>query len=667
MTPPRSRVLCWTLLALASGAHLLAFQQVSPTPVQFERQKVLDELDLRDFELQSFLLPEIGGPPVRTRVYLDGGEYEIDVTLTLVTSPDVEFWDVTDTGYVRDLDPPRCVTYQGDVLDPLTGSVVGHVRATVDEFMLWAVLWLDDGRSFGIQPVADALRGFDPSSHVVYSTRDMITAGEMGFVCGNDFLPDLVGMQAAREEPRDPAGARDATDDVIDVAIDNTYEWRQFWQSKKQTVRESQKVINIVNGMYEVSGIDKTFRISYFLNHLNGPGPYPMTDSNQLLDALIDTWESGNPALARRDTVHLFVGADIDSSIIGLAQYRSLCSSFFGQLSGYGISQVTFTNGLINRAGLVAHELGHNCGASHCDGTPQCGVMCSSFGRCSGVVDVFGPQSAQDIPAYVNNRPCIQPDVNPIVPPFFDNFESGVNTSIWNYNNGASTSTGATNEPSGSLSLRLDGTGPTRFEKDEYWTDQILNSGTTSGSFDFWYEVTNGAGAGDVLAVRLRTGGNHRALLGKISHNGVNQTSFTPISMPLPYPEAGHDLLEIGFLFIESNGVGRVYVDDVSFTSSVALLAFLPTPGPQGSHRLMLQDATPGQRAHFFVNLAGKAMSAENRQIHSLGSAVADPMGRAVLELPSSEGLGDLEVEFFAVLEMPNGGLKLQPIRVRIP
>jgi hypothetical protein len=80
-----------------------------------------------------------------------------------------------------------------------------------------------------------------------------------------------------------------------------------------------------------------------------------------------------------------------------------------------------------------------------------------------------------------------------------------------------------------------------------------------------------------------------------------------------------------------------------------------------------MSHMVPGQRAHFFVNLAGNVFSDDKGQIYSLGAATAGPTGVATLTLPSLGGVASTDVGFFAVVEMPNGGLLIQPIRVRVP
>jgi hypothetical protein len=652
------------LTALATAT--LDAQVQTPKKVNL-RQQILDELDLRDFEIQSFLMPAMAGPPIQTAVFLGDTEYQLEIERCAITTVDWEMWDIDELGNnIRDPDPPKSSTYKGSLIDPTTGDLVGHVRATVDEHMLWAMIWHDDGRSFGIQPIADAIDGYTPSEHVVYDTADVITAAELGYtLCGNDLLPSMRLPHHLIDEERDSAQQRALGDDINELAIDNGFEWYQANGTKKATVREAQKVINNTNGMYEVTGLDYTILISFFQNRFNGCGNYCTNNIGDLLDTTVAIWESGNQALAKRDNVHHFTGRNT-GGILGVAFINNTCAGG-GLLSGYGVSQVTFSANLANRGALVAHELGHNAGAGHCDGDADCGTMCSGFGGCPGSVLVFGNRSRNSINNFLGSVSCLHPDVADIVGPFSTDFESGIDPNIFQYNDGANSGTGAINEPSGIRSLVLNATSGSRFARDYIGTAEIRNAGTTSATVTFWYQVKGGASAARALTLRMLAASNNRKFEWGYDHDGVDQNTFTFVSHSLAYPQADHNNMTLYFEAGQActgAGTGTVFVDDFTFTSTAASMAY--NPGPNGVSQLRVFDAVPNQRVHFFANLAGQAMANNNTQIYPLGGATANASGVAVLELPHMDKVPSMEVGFFAILEMPNGGLQLQPIWVRL-
>src|SRR5678815_6030140 len=93
-----------------------------------------------------------------------------------------------------------------------------------------------------------------------------------------------------------------------------------------------------------------------------------------------------------------FTGKELDGSVIGIAQLSVICN----KSSAYGLSQSKWTTSMLYRAGLTAHEIGHNWSATHCDGIGDCSIMCSGIGGCSGDVNNFGASEKNQILAKKN-------------------------------------------------------------------------------------------------------------------------------------------------------------------------------------------------------------------------------------------------------------------------
>jgi hypothetical protein len=74
------------------------------------------------------------------------------------------------------------------------------------------------------------------------------------------------------------------------------------------------------------------------------------------------------------------------------------------------VSRVILPNVMLNTA-LVAHEIGHNLSAMHCDGIPGCEIMCNTIGSCPamGTPKNFGPTSRNAICSFTANDPCFDP------------------------------------------------------------------------------------------------------------------------------------------------------------------------------------------------------------------------------------------------------------------
>ena len=82
-----------------------------------------------------------------------------------------------------------------------------------------------------------------------------------------------------------------------------------------------------------------------------------------LLDGVREYWGE-NRENVKRDAMHLFHGTDLECNsggcIIGCAFTKTLCLN-----TALGVNHITYTSSRYLQATLVAHELGHVCGASH--------------------------------------------------------------------------------------------------------------------------------------------------------------------------------------------------------------------------------------------------------------------------------------------------------------
>ena len=110
------------------------------------------------------------------------------------------------------------------------------------------------------------------------------------------------------------------------------------------------------------------------------PDPYTTKDPFALLNRFRDEWNA-NQVGTPRDTAHLVTGRQMDGNIIGLAWVGVVCNLPWA----YALSEFNFS--FATHVTLIAHEVGHNWNAPHCDGlrfpAGRCGASAAPAFRCA--------------------------------------------------------------------------------------------------------------------------------------------------------------------------------------------------------------------------------------------------------------------------------------------
>lgn len=364
------------------AAVLVGAVSAQQTPPVFPAPpEVLSGFHLRAGAVQNLALPMTTGVPFDVRVVI------ADVARTLRLAPhDVRapgFQLLVDDGTrLRQIPTPASVTYRGQVVG-LPGS---EVAASLIDGELAATIHLADRTLWAVQPLRTVNPALPRESHVVYRSSDVI---EPQAHCGVVAPPHDVHHQG---------GAGPAAIKVCEIALDaDLAYYTRFGSNTTAVQNQVTSVMNSVGVIYH-----RDVEIDYTITALivRTTNIYTWTDISSLLNQFQAFWQANHGGIVR-DTAHLFSGEGTFSGTIGLAFVGAICTTF-----GYGVS-LAYGPNLATNAGLVAHELGHNWNAGHCDNSPPCFIMCSGIGGCNGNITQFDPGTINTILAFKNTCTCL--------------------------------------------------------------------------------------------------------------------------------------------------------------------------------------------------------------------------------------------------------------------
>ena len=382
-----------TLAAAAAGQATPALP-IAPAPAE-----VLEALGLSSATLQPLSLPDEPGAAFTFPLWLDGAWREVSAVPHSMRAPGFRLMVEDGSGAAFEHPPAPETTYRGAVagfpgsvaaLNLFEGTVQGIVRLGADQ------PW------HGFQPLPGAAAG----THVVYSERDVLPldvqcGGALDVLRGDD-------LGGAGESAPGPEGS---STKICEIALDADFEYFQKnGSSVLATQNDITNVINAVEAIYEAQ-TEIVYDITVIYVETAEPDPYSSTSAGTLLDQFQNHWNAQHQG-DQRDVAHLFTGKNISGSTIGIAYLSTICN----KSQGYGLSESKFSSSFTFRVGLTAHELGHSWSANHCDGQPDCGIMCSGIGGCAGSLTTFGASAKASILAKKAASGCLATEPPPSPP-----------------------------------------------------------------------------------------------------------------------------------------------------------------------------------------------------------------------------------------------------------
>ena len=194
---------------------------------------------------------------------------------------------------------------------------------------------------------------------------------------------------------------------VIDMAIAYDSTFCDSLNGKENAEAEIQSIISLVSDLYRQDGVCLKVEISYlegFCDVFLDPYDEILKKNEgvqKVLDDFREYWNE-NRTDVNRTVAHLFTATRMQSSVLGTAYTGVACRKRWG----YSVEEVTWSERIEKRAGLVAHELGHNMGADHVE-DPGCAKFIMNSGVSDGSSG-FHSSSVESIGNYIENITCMR-------------------------------------------------------------------------------------------------------------------------------------------------------------------------------------------------------------------------------------------------------------------
>jgi hypothetical protein len=394
------------LLVIASKAMAHSPEGAPATPLALapaQDRAIRERLMVKDYSLQrlSVSLPHTVVDHLSIPIVLDNQQFRLDLKRHSLRSERFQAKARGRGGTVTPLRIEPAKTFRGQI----AGIAGIGVAASLARGQLRAQIIKGDA-TWWIEPLSRTIPNADRNLYVTYRNSDLVPGN---WRCG---VPDGVAANATSNSapygPSVPGCLQQA-----EIAFDSDYEFFQLLadtlpQSPPPTTEDiSQAVVDDIEGI--LNNVDfiyrRDVRIAYQLITIivqtAEPDPYSATNPGALLNQFRDHWLK-NHGDVQRDVAHLMTGKEIDGNVIGIAWLAGVCNTF-----GFGLSESRFSGNYAWRVRVTAHELGHNWAAPHCNGDPECSIMCASVSGCDQLNMRFEPGTANIILAYRNAVTCL--------------------------------------------------------------------------------------------------------------------------------------------------------------------------------------------------------------------------------------------------------------------
>lgn len=174
-----------------------------------------------------------------------------------------------------------------------------------------------------------------------------------------------------------------SADSIAELAVDVDFEFFMHnGADEAATIAAVQAMLDVAGGAF-LAGPGVVFDVTAIVVRSTADDPYSATDAAGIFAEARSEWAALD---IPHDLVVLVSGKNLSGGVLGVAGLSGLCTE-----NGVAVIAPTPVKGSMAPV-ILTHELGHVFGAPHCDGDPDCRIMCAFLGGC-GPTDSFGPSS----------------------------------------------------------------------------------------------------------------------------------------------------------------------------------------------------------------------------------------------------------------------------------
>lgn len=291
---------------------------------------------------------------------------------------------------------PACMTYAGH----LANDNSSNVWLTITNDIISGTIAQKD-RQYYIEPLTGFDRQASANTFVVYEAQDVIP--HTGIACILTEAQQQKQRVADNSASNRGAGTATGTCKMVEVAIASDDSMLYKYNTVAAVQQRNISVWNVVVGVYSNAQINTQYLefkiVGQYVSTTVANNPltpnYAGNDANILLTNFRAWGQAGNFGFTY-DIASLMTTRDIaaggSNGVVGLAYVAATCTQYKYQLIE------DFTGNISQQASCIAHETGHNLGASH-DGNGDPFIMAPSIGNPPNTS--FSPASVSSIYANI--------------------------------------------------------------------------------------------------------------------------------------------------------------------------------------------------------------------------------------------------------------------------